>query len=431
MAKIDVYLRSIERFGASGAILTSGQAITLRLPQGDRNATQVTPHDQLVPIVREVAPPAALVLIDKNQAARFEIESAGIRYAVEVNPKPGSWQVILAALGGAPAAAAAPAPTAARPVRAATAPGPAGDEEMPIERGQYADAPAVTTRAASGSAALDSWTTAARSARASDVLLATGQPPMARVNGELQPIGDRGALDAEAISRELGAIAPGEVRAAWTERGLAMFTYSDGMGRVRATLTRDHGGPGAALRLLVGEPPQVERLGIGREVGPWLEARGLVLVTGPSGSGKTTTIAALVRSLAEHRRRVVTLEDLIEIVHAGAGWVSQRAVGEHVPTVMLGVAAAMREGADAIVLGGVETPESATAVVDAVRGGHLVVAGITSTTASHATDRLVDLLPPDRRDLGRATVENALLGTITPVVKGAGRSFEVVARRDG
>ena len=29
---IDVYLRSIERFGAAGAILTSGQAVTLRFP---------------------------------------------------------------------------------------------------------------------------------------------------------------------------------------------------------------------------------------------------------------------------------------------------------------------------------------------------------------------------------------------------------------
>ena len=43
MARIDVYLRSIERFGAAGAVLTSGQAVTLRFPTGDRHATQVTP----------------------------------------------------------------------------------------------------------------------------------------------------------------------------------------------------------------------------------------------------------------------------------------------------------------------------------------------------------------------------------------------------
>ena len=55
MARIDVYLRSIERFGAAGAILTSGQAVTLRFPTGDRHATQVTHHDALVALVREIA----------------------------------------------------------------------------------------------------------------------------------------------------------------------------------------------------------------------------------------------------------------------------------------------------------------------------------------------------------------------------------------
>jgi twitching motility protein PilT len=432
MAKIDAYLRSIERFGAAGAILTSGQAITLRFPQGDRHATQVTPHDQLVGIVREIAPPAALDAIDKNRPAKFEFDSGGTRYSLDVTPKPGSWQVVIAAA----TAGASPAPSAATPIaqiarpapRAATA--PAADDELAIERGQYAEA-VTTVATASGSALIDGWTTAARSSRATDVLLVVGAGPVARVGGELQPIGDRGSLDAETISRELGIVAPAEARAAWTERGSATFTYSDGMGRVRATLTRDHRGPGASLRLLVGEAPQVERLGIGGGVAGWLQARGLVLVAGPSGAGKTTTIAALVRSIAEAGRRVVTFEDPIEIVHTGTPWVSQRAIGTHVPTVSDGVADAMREAADTIVVGSVTSAESASAVVAAVAGGHLVIAAITTTIAARAADRLVDLLPAERRDLGRATLENSLLGTIAPVVKGAGRTFEVVARRDG
>ena len=78
MAKIDVYLRSIERFGAAGAVLTSGQAVTLKFPQGDRNATQITPHDQLVALAREVAPPAALAQIDSNRPAKFDFASNGL-----------------------------------------------------------------------------------------------------------------------------------------------------------------------------------------------------------------------------------------------------------------------------------------------------------------------------------------------------------------
>ena len=45
MSKLDVYLRSIEKFGATGAVLTSNQPVVMRFPAGDRHATQVTPHD--------------------------------------------------------------------------------------------------------------------------------------------------------------------------------------------------------------------------------------------------------------------------------------------------------------------------------------------------------------------------------------------------
>ncbi|HUS30466.1 MAG TPA: ATPase, T2SS/T4P/T4SS family [Kofleriaceae bacterium] len=441
MARIEVYFRSIEKFGASGAILTSGQAVTMRFPQGDRHATQVTPHDQLIGMVREVAPPAVLTQIDAGRPAKFDVESAGVRYSLTIQPKPNAWQVLIEGIGGGsgqtqPSAA----PIAAQPAtqsgqvpraqtsRAQTA--PSEFAEMTIERGQYAEP--AGPRSTSGSVFLDQLTAAARTARATDVYLATGAGPAARVGNDMQPLGDTRPLDAETISREIGIVAPADARASWTERGLGVFTYGDGVGRVRATLTRDHRGPSATLRLLVGEPPAVDRLGIGREAAVWLDARGgLILVAGPSGSGKTTTLAALVRGLGEKRRRVVTFEDPIEIIHVTSPWISQRAIGEHVPSIAAGVATAMREAADAIVLGSIATAEAANATVDAVAAGHLVLGTISASSARHAADQLVDLLPYDRRDLARGALEHSLLGTIAPVVKGGGRSFEVVAGRSG
>src|SRR5262249_24557446 len=154
--------------------------------------------------------------VDSNRPAKFEVESNGTRYALSVKPKPGAWQVVIEGAAAAPAAVPAHAqPTTLMPrqqPRAASAPVAAEAGEMAIERGQYAEEPARTT---SGSALLDQWTTAARAARATDVYLATGAQPVARVGGELQPLGDRAALDAETISRELGVIAPAEARAAW------------------------------------------------------------------------------------------------------------------------------------------------------------------------------------------------------------------------
>jgi twitching motility protein PilT len=428
MSRIDVYLRSIERFGASGAVLTSGQAVTLKFPTGDRHATQVTHHDALVSLVREIAPPIALDMIDRQQQSSFDIDNNGTSYTLTVTPRPGMWQVIIEPADAAPAAPP-PAPAQQRPARAQTDVS-APSENMPIERGQYQydERPSPTT---SGSYVLDQLTQAARQGRASDVLLATGAAPAMRVGDGLQPLGDRATLDQETISREIGIVAPADARAKWTETGLAMFTYGDGIGRVRATLTWDHRGPGVTLRLLVGEPPAIDRLGIGREVSAWLEERGLVIVAGPTGIGKTTTLSALVRSLGEKGKRVISLEDPIEIIHVTSPWISQRALREHVPTLAEGVACAMREGADAIVIGSVTNAEGASAVIDAVNAGHLVLTTIATTKARHAADQLVDLLPYDRRDLARAALEHGLLGSIAPVLKSGGRSFEVVVGRGG
>ena len=425
MSRLDVYLRSIKQLGAQGAVLTSGQAVTLRFPTGDRHATQITAHDQLVALVREIAPPAMLEQIDRARPATFEIEAGGARWSIHVAPRPGAWHVAIDPVE--PQAPAAPAP-AMRPMPRPTTMAPATGEapEMAIERGQYS-APAGGHVTTGGSALLDHLTNAGRAAHASDIYLSAGAPAFQRVGGELAAAADRAPIDGDTLARELGQVAPNEARSAWAERGLAVFTYGDGAGRVRVTLTRDHRGPGATLRLLPAEAPPLGGLGLDG-VADWLRDRGLVVVAGPSGSGKTTTLAALVRALGEQRRRVVTIEDPIEIVHV-SGWISQRAIGDHVPGVAEGVAAAMREGADAIAVGAVQSAADAGAVVEAVAGGHLVLTTLTAPRAGVAVDRLIDRLPVDQREVARALCADALLGTIGPVVTRSGRSFEVAAGR--
>ncbi|HEU0031363.1 MAG TPA: ATPase, T2SS/T4P/T4SS family [Kofleriaceae bacterium] len=418
MSRLDVYLRSIEKFGATGAILTSGQAVTLRFPTGDRHATQVTPHEQIVALVREVAPASALDSIDKHRAARFDYESGGHRYALTITPRPGAWQV---AIDGAPATAAAPpapaatfrTPSVAPPAAAAPA------VDMLIERGQY-DAPADPVRAiASGSTLLDELTRAARAARASDLFLHAGAPPLQRTAGELAPASGN-AIDGDQLARELGVVAPPEARAAWSESGAAVFAYGDGAGRVRVTLGRDHRGPCAALRLLPDEPPALD-LGIDE----WLGFPGLVLVAGPSGAGKTVTLAAIVRRLGERGRRVVVIEDPIELVHASP-MISQRAVGPHVASFEAGVHAAMSEGADAIAIAEVRSAAIAGAIVDAVAGGHLVVASVAAPVAAVAFDRLIGALADDRREAARTLFKSTYLGAIRPLVQRGNRTFEVL-----
>ncbi len=430
MTKLDVYLRSIERFGAAGAILNSNQPVTLRFPTGDRSATQVTPHDQLVILVREVAPPAALDVIDKQRPARFEVESEGRRYAISVSPKPGVWSVgIDPVLAPAPAAAAVPPPQAAtRPAAPRSAPSGGDALDMAIERGQYDAGTAPVTVTSSGSTFLDQLTTTARGSRATDIYLHAGVPPLVRAGGELTTAGS--AIDGDQLSREVGIVASPEARAAWQEHRIATFAYGDGAGRVRVTLTRDVRGPAAALRLLHGEAPPLDRLGLGAVTG-WLDDRGLIVVAGPSGAGKTTTLAALVRALGERRKTVVCLEDPTELLHTGPT-ISQRAVGDHVQSFSEGVASAMREGADAIVVGTVTSVDAASAVIDAVAGGHLVLTTLIAPVATVAIERLIDRLPAEQRELARTLLADSLVGTIAPIVgRGGSRTFEVAGRQAG
>ncbi|MDQ3370217.1 MAG: Flp pilus assembly complex ATPase component TadA, partial [Myxococcota bacterium] len=216
-------------------------------------------------------------------------------------------------------------------------------------------------------------------------------------------------------------------RAAWSTHGTAVFAYGDGAGRVRVTLGRDHRGPNAALRLLPDEAPPLDRLNVAKAA-EWLTGRGLILVTGAPGSGKTVTLGALVRALGERQRRVVTIEDPIELVHTGS-MISLRAVGEHVPSVRAGVEAAMAEGADAIVVGAVASREAASAVLDAVLGGYLVLTTVGALTAGLALDRVIAYVGSDQRELARAALAEALLGTIKPVIGARGtRTFETTGR---
>jgi twitching motility protein PilT len=165
-------------------------------------------------------------------------------------------------------------------------------------------------------------------------------------------------------------------------------------------------------------------LSLGAEVTRWLGERGLVLVAGASGSGKTTLLAAIVRALGERRKHVVTIEDPIEIVQAGPS-ISQRAVGEHDPTIAAGVGAAMREGADAIVISEVASVDSARALVDAVAGGHLVLATVVGADPHLALGRALDHLGTGRSGAEKLCLA-ALLGTITPAVaRNGGRTYEV------
>ena len=119
---------------------------------------------------------------------------------------------------------------------------------------------------------------------------------------------------------------------------------------------------------------------------------GLILVTGPTGSGKTTTLHALLAELNETGRKVVTIENPVEITAPGAVQVEVR------PEIGLSFAAVLRtvlrHDPDILMVGEIRDPETAELAVRAAMTGHLVLSTLHTNSAAEAVQRMTDLGVP-------------------------------------
>jgi type II secretory ATPase GspE/PulE/Tfp pilus assembly ATPase PilB-like protein len=116
---------------------------------------------------------------------------------------------------------------------------------------------------------------------------------------------------------------------------------------------------------------------------------GLIAVTGPTGVGKTTTIYAILRQLANGKRKINTLEDPIEYALAGVrqSQVDYRADLDF-PKMLRNV---LRQGPDVIMIGEIRDEETAETAIRAANSGHLVLATLHASTAPDAVQSLRSL----------------------------------------
>jgi type II secretory ATPase GspE/PulE/Tfp pilus assembly ATPase PilB-like protein len=116
---------------------------------------------------------------------------------------------------------------------------------------------------------------------------------------------------------------------------------------------------------------------------------GLIAVTGPTGVGKTTTLYAILRQLANGKRKINTLEDPIEYALAGVrqSQVDYRADLDF-PKMLRNV---LRQGPDVIMIGEIRDEETAETAIRAANSGHLVLATLHASTAPDAVQSLRSL----------------------------------------
>ncbi len=276
--------------------------------------------------------------------------------------------------------------------------------------------------------------------KASDLHMASGHPPMLRINGELQRI-DYPALENDGLKTMLYEIAPDYKIKHFEETGDVDFGYEiPNISRFRVNFYNERNGVAAAFRQI---PSRVLSFDDFEKMDVALPAvlkkfsmlnRGLVVVTGPTGSGKSTTLAAMVDYANRNRKdHIITLEDPIEFVHESKSClINHREVGVHTKSFASGLRGALREDPDIILVGEMRDLETIELAITAAATGHLVFGTLHTQSAAKTVDRIIDVFPAEQQNKIRQTLSEALKGVVAQTLfkrrdkKGRVAAFEIL-----
>jgi twitching motility protein PilT len=252
-------------------------------------------------------------------------------------------------------------------------------------------------------------------AGASDIHIKAGQPPGARVRGEIVYFrvdkitpADSRAVAAHVLKGVTRVKDLDEVREVDTAYSVAS------LGRFRANVYRQRGSFAAVLRSIPGKIPTLEELGVAvacRELAS--KARGLVLVVGAAGNGKSTSLAAMIGEMNRTRAlHIVTIEDPIEYLHRDdKSSISQREVGLDTPTFATALRAALRQDPDVILLGEIRDTETMEIALMAAETGHLVLSTLHTPDVYRTVYRMLSLSSGDPKEM-RERIADTLQGIV-------------------
>jgi twitching motility protein PilT len=254
---------------------------------------------------------------------------------------------------------------------------------------------------------------------ATDIHLKVGQPPICRVDGDLNPMADVPPFDDATLAEVLeivGRRSP-EKLAHFADVGDLDIAYQDGeLPRFRVNAYRQRSATSFAFRVIPKTVPSFEQLNLPVGVQKLAhEHRGLILVTGATGSGKTTTLAAMIDYMNRNRKQhIITIEDPIEILHPDHNCiVNQREVGLDTESFGQALRRALRQDPDTILIGELRDAETAQTALQAAESGHLVLSTLHTIDAAETVGRMIEFFPPEKQEVIRAIMAGVLRGVIS------------------
>src|SRR3990172_6530914 len=251
---------------------------------------------------------------------------------------------------------------------------------------------------------------------ASDLHISSGEPPMLRINGDMQKI-DVPALSREDVHKLLYDILNDQQRKIFEENHEIDFSIAlKDIVRFRVNAFVQSRGESAVFRTIPTLISTLEQLGLPKileEISK--NEKGLVLVTGQTGTGKSTTLAAMIDLINKERKgHIITIEDPIEFVHQSKQClISQRELGAHTHSFANALRAALREDPDVILVGEMRDLETIQLALTAAQTGHLVFGTIHTSSAPDTVNRVIDVFPPNQQAQIRTQFAESIEAVVT------------------
>lgn len=250
---------------------------------------------------------------------------------------------------------------------------------------------------------------------ASDLHISSNQPPMLRIDGNLERIGAVNLQHDMVVGFLDELLNTQQKELLFRQKYLDFGVNIQELVRCRVNIFLHQNGLALSIRLIAKHLPRLEDFSSFATLKRLLEQpQGLVLVVGATNSGKSTTLNAMIdyvnRLYAKH---IIMLEDPIEYTHqTQKSLIHQRELQGHFNSFAEGIKACLREDPDVILIGELRDMESMRYALKAAETGHLVLATLHANGAAKALDRVIESFSADEQTLIRLMLSESLLGVI-------------------
>jgi|MDUS01.1.fsa_nt_gb twitching motility protein PilU len=236
---------------------------------------------------------------------------------------------------------------------------------------------------------------------ASDLHISSGEPPIVRIDGDIQKV-DMPSLPGDEVHSMLYDILNDQQRKIFEEKKEIDFALDvKGIARFRVNAFYQSRGEAIVFRTIPSIIKSLEELGLPMILADLTKkTKGLVLVTGPTGSGKSTTLAAMI----DHRNsnspgHIITVEDPVEFVHPHKkSVVTQREVGIDTNSFGEALKNTLRQAPDVILVGEIRDTETMEAAITFAETGHLCLATLHANNANQSLERIINFFPAERHE---------------------------------